>query len=258
MFGTDEERCLRSQRMLSPEVRAKIEATSMARYGVPYYWQSDEGRKRLKELLSSEEVVERTRQTNLVRYGHETWQGSEAGRQKLASAEVRSKTEQTNQKRYGAKTWSNSDEGRAAMSTYLQDKIIAAKMEHGTINDSQPERDAYVLLIQKFGADDVIPQYRSDRYPYKCDFYIKSQDLFIELNIYWMHGGHFFDPNNEADIERLQAWLVSDKPSYERAIYVWTQNDLEKRRVAEENGLNYCVFWEQDLSDFKDWLDECK
>lgn len=256
LFSTDEERFLRSQRMLSQKVREKIEYTSMTRYGVPYYWQSDEGRKRLKELLSSEEVVEKTRQTNLERYDCEVWQSSNAGREKLASKEVRSKTEQTNYKRYGAKTWSNSDEGRIAMSTYLQDKIIATKMEHGTINDSQPERNVYDLLVQKFGKDDIVPQYRSDRYPYKCDFYIKSLDLFMELNIYWMHGGHFFDENNEADLEKLQLWLSSNKPSYERAIYVWTQNDLDKRNTALQNNLNYIVFWNQDLSDFKEWLNQ--
>lgn len=157
MFNTEEEHLLRSQRMLSPEVREKIEATSMKRYGVPYYWQSDAGRARLKELLNSEEVVEKTRQTNLERYGAETWQGSDAGRQKLASKEVRDKTEKTNYKRYGAKTWSNTDEGKLAMSSYLQEKIIATKMEHGTINDSQPERDVYRALIEKFGKDDVFP-----------------------------------------------------------------------------------------------------
>lgn len=130
------------------------------------------------------------------------------------------------------------------------------KRENGTINDSQPERDVYALLVQKFGEDDIISQYRSDRYPYKCDFYVKSLDLFIELNIYWMHGGHFFDVNNESDLEKLQAWLVSDKPSYERAIYIWTQNDLDKRNVALQNNLNYIVFWNQDLSDFKEWLSQ--
>ena len=256
MFNTDEERRLRSERMLSKEVRAKIEATSMAKYGVPYYWQSDEGKARLKELLNSEEVIEKTRQTNLERYGCETWQGSEDGRKKLASKEVRDKTEKTNQERYGAKTWSNTDEGKLAMSTYLQDKIISTKLKNGTINDSQPERDAYDLLVQKFGKDDVVPQYRSDRYPYKCDFYIKSLDLFMELNIYWMHGGHFFDDNNESDLEKLQVWLASDKPSYERAIYIWTQNDLDKRDTALQNNLNYIVFWNQDLSDFKEWLSQ--
>lgn len=262
MFNTDEERYLRSQRMLSDEVRAKIEATSMERYGVPYYWQSDEGRKRLKELLNSEEVIEKTRQTNLERYGCETWQGSVEGRQKLASEEVRSKTEKTNYERYGAKTWSNSDDGKRIMSDIIssdivQNKMINTKREHGTINDSQPERDAYILLVQKFGKDDVIPQYRSERYPYKCDFYIKSLDLFIELNIYWMHGGHFFDENNDADLEKLQLWLANDKPSYERAIYVWTQNDLEKRDTALKNNLNYLVFWNQDLCDFMEWLNKC-
>lgn len=261
MFNTDEERFLRSQRMLSKEVREKIEATSMARYGVPYYWQSEDGRIRLKELLNSEEVIEKTRQTNLERYGCETWQGSKAGREKLASKEVRDKTEQTNYERYGAKTWSNSDEGKRIMSNIIksddvQNKMIATKMEHGTINDSQPERDAYDLLVQKFGEDDVLPQYRSDRYPYKCDFYIKSLDVFMELNIYWMHGGHFFDENNESDLEKLQVWLASDKPSYERAIYIWTQNDLDKRNIALQNNLNYIVFWNQDLSDFKEWLSQ--
>ena len=254
MFNTPEERQLRSERMLSKEVREKIEATSMARYGVPYYWQSEDGRKRLKELLNSDEVAEKTRQTNLERYGCETWQGSEEGRKRLASEDVRSKTEKTNYERYGAKTWSNTDEGKRAMSTYLQDKIIATKMEHGTINDSQPERDAYEYLVAKFGEDDIFPQHRSKRYPYKCDFYIKSLDVFIELNIYWMHGGHWFDSNNPDDLKKLQAWLSNDKPSYERAVYIWTRNDLDKRRTAEENKLNYFVFWNQDLSDFLEWL----
>ena len=261
MFNTDEERFLRSQRMLSKEVREKIEATSMARYGTPYYWQSDEGRIRLRELLNSDDVIEKTKRTNLERYGCETWQGSEDGRKKLASKEVRDKTEQTNYERYGAKTWSNSDEGKRIMSDIIgsdvvQNKMIKTKRKRGTINDSQPERDAYTLLVQKFGKDDVIPQYRSERYPYKCDFYIKSLDAFIELNIYWMHGGHFFDANNDADLEKLQVWLASGKPSYERAIYVWTQNDLEKRDIALKNNLNYIVFWNQDLSDFKEWLNQ--
>lgn len=69
-----------------------------------------------------------------------------------------------------------------------------------------------------------------------------------------MHGGHWFDENNEDDLAKLQAWLVSDKPSYERAVYIWTQNDLDKKRTAEKNNLNYIVFWKQDLSDFDEWL----
>lgn len=38
MFSTDEERKARSERMRSEDVQAKIRATSVERYGVPYYW----------------------------------------------------------------------------------------------------------------------------------------------------------------------------------------------------------------------------
>lgn len=227
MFFTDEERLARSQRMLSPEVRAKIEATSMARYGVPYYWQSEAGRVRLKEILNAEGIREKMRQTNLERYGNESWSASEVGKKRLS--EIFSSEE-------------------------VQHKITEGKRRNGTINDSKPEKAAYALLVEKFGEDDVIAQYRSERYPFKCDFYIKSIDMFIELNAYWMHGGHWFDENDAADLERLQAWLSSDKDAYTRAVYIWTEYDLKKRATAIRNNLNYLVFWNNDLSDMKDWL----
>lgn len=227
MFSTDEERLARSRRMLSPEVRAKIEATGMARYGVPYYWQSDEGRVRLKELLNAESVREKMRQTNLVRYGNESWSASDVGRQCLS---------------------------QIFKSEEMQHKITEGKRRNGTINDSKPEKMAYSLLVEKFGEDDVVAQYRCERYPFKCDFYVKSRDMFIELNAHWMHGQHWFDENNADDLERLQLWLSRDKPAYGRAVYIWTNRDLMKRDVAERNHLNYIVFWDNDLSDMKAWL----
>lgn len=224
IFNTPEEKLARSKRMLSKEVREKIEATSMKRYGTPYYWQSEEGRKRLKVLLNSEEVIEKTKQTCLERYGSECWQSSEYGKLVLNSDEVRQ-------------------------------KAIDTKKRNGTINDSQPERDLYQMLIDKFGEADIECQYRSERYSYKCDFYIKSKDVFIELNAYWMHGGHWFDINDENDLEKLQVWIDKPNESYERAIYVWPENDLEKRKIALKNKLNYVVFWDTDLADAKYWFE---
>ena len=114
IVNTPEERLARSQRMLSTEVREKIETTSMARYGTPYYWQCDEGRKRLKSLLNSEAVVEKTKQTCLERYGSESWSSSNVGRQTLSDL-------------------LSQDE--------IQQKIIESKKRNGTINDSKSERD---------------------------------------------------------------------------------------------------------------------
>lgn len=42
---------------------------------------------------------------------------------------------------------------------------------------------------------------------------------------------------------------------YKRAVYIWTYDDLRKRATAEKNNLNYFVFWDNDLTDFKQWID---
>ena len=45
-------------------------------------------------------------------------------------------------------------------------------------------------MIEIYGADDVKTEYKEERYPYHCDVYIPSKDLFIELNLFFTHGGH--------------------------------------------------------------------
>lgn len=115
----------------------------------------------------------------------------------------------------------------------------------------------YHFLCIKFGELDVVRQYKCSRYPFHCDFYIKSLDLFIELNATWLHGGHWFDETDISDLTVLSNW--SDKVLlghmfYSVAIDVWTVRDVKKRRTALANGLNYLVFWDNDLSDFKTWF----
>ena len=120
----------------------------------------------------------------------------------------------------------------------------------------------YQFLCDRFGKDDVKRQYRQDaRYPFHCDFYIPSRDLFIELNATWLHGGHWFDETNPDDVQQLQLWKDLEqqgKRFYGVAIDVWTVRDVKKRKMAEENGLNYLVFWDDKLSDFLDWLSSVK
>ena len=50
-------------------------------------------------------------------------------------------------------------------------------------NSSRKENEIYNKLLLYFNKDDIIRLYECDyRYPYECDFYIKSLDLFIEYN----------------------------------------------------------------------------
>lgn len=45
-----------------------------------------------------------------------------------------------------------------------------------------------------------------------------------------------------------------DTKFYNNAIHTWTVRDPLKRKTAEENNLNYLVFWDNDLTDAKAWL----
>ena len=100
-------------------------------------------------------------------------------------------------------------------------------------------------LCEKYGKDDIIRNYKEERYPFYCDFYIKSKDLFIELNRHWTHGGHFFDESNEEDLKKLAEWQEKAKTSeyMEYAIINWTIRDPLKRSIAIKNKLNYEVIW---------------
>ena len=79
-------------------------------------------------------------------------------------------------------------------------KSLPLRKRNGSWNVSKPEDRVYGFLTSKFGKEDVDRQYRSSSYPFSCDFYIKSLDLYIECNFSWTHGGHWFDSNSKDDI----------------------------------------------------------
>ena len=91
-----------------------------------------------------------------------------------------------------------------------------------------------------------ITQYKSDEYPYLCDFYLPDSKTYIEINIYWSHGKHFFNKNNQEDLKILKVWKEKANQGhkqYKNAVNVWTVKDLEKYDTAMKNKLNYVVLW---------------
>lgn len=103
----------------------------------------------------------------------------------------------------------------------------------------------YHDLCLQYGKENVLHPYRDERYPFNCDFYIISEDLFIEYNGTWTHGGHPFDPMDLDDIYKLEQWEEKAKtsPYYKNAIYTWTDLDVRKQKIAKENNLNYIVIY---------------
>ena len=117
--------------------------------------------------------------------------------------------------------------------------------DNNSFNRSIPEDKYYETLINQYGEDNVIRWYSDDRYPFVCDFYIPSKDLFIELDKHWTHGGHAFNELDLNDISKLEEWQERVKTSkyYKNAIYTWTILDVKKAKIAKKNNLNYKVIY---------------
>lgn len=183
----------------------------------------------------------KTQRTNTARYGvsHPS-----------VLLEYKLKAQQTCLERYGVKSFSQSAKyldlfnNRAYVENYIN-KANATKRKNNTFNTSKQEEHYYSTLCKRYSVSDVLRNYIDPRYPYKCDFYIKSEDLFIELNAHWTHGGKPYDPKDKECQEQLGKWKEKAKTSkfYENAIKTWTERDVKKLQIAKENNLNYKVIY---------------
>lgn len=254
------------------ETRAKTRRqTNLRKYGVENVMSVEAIKQRQQISLethygvtnpqSSSVIRERTVQTNLDRYGATSFAGSDVGKERIQA---------TVKARYGTDNWMQSDDAKRRipdmvqmsrdtqlakygaphftqsavyqnMQSELKQKEQDTKRQNGSFNKSKIEDAIYDHLVEWFGESDIIRQYASDAYPYACDFYVISRDMYIEVNAFWSHGGHWFDAEQDADC--ASAWLAMENAFYQNAFDVWTGSDVEKRNTARMNHLNYIVFW---------------
>ena len=147
-------------------------------------------------------------------------------------------------------------------SNEIQEKIYNTKLLNNSFNISYQEDVCFDLLKEKYS--DCIRQYKSDLYPYNCDFYIPSLDLYIEYNGSHYHHYHPFDINDDNDLNELNrlkekaensnAHKNGKKSQYDNIIYTWTILDLKKRNIAQQNNLNYIEFW--NINEVKEWINK--
>lgn len=125
-------------------------------------------------------------------------------------------------------------------------KEYLTKKKNNSFNKSSKEEEFYKYLLNENINKTIYRQYKDiNRYPFYCDFYILEDDLFIELNLHWTHGGRPFDSNDEECLKQLEIWQEKAKTSqfYQNAIQTWTVRDVEKQRIAKENNLNYKIIY---------------
>ena len=237
-FGTPHLGC-------SEESVEKIKKTKMERYGDPFYVNKE---KRFITNLErygntvgvNESVIEKRRQTSMKHFGVPS---------PIQSEIVKEKYRKTCMERYGVDNYRKSEE--------CVNKIINTKKRNGTVNTSKYEENVYIWLKDAYGEDDIIRQYRDKRYinpknghMYHCDFYIKSLDLFIELQIYWQHGPHPFNSLSQEDIDYLNEAKekARAKPIYNRLVEGWAHYDVIKRNAARDSGIKLLEIYDRSIT----------
>lgn len=250
--------------------KEKWKETNIQKYGHAYPLQNDVSKERCKETClqkygvdnpsKCEDVKERIKQTNLEEYGvewtclnedvarkrHETNRIKFGGISPFCSQEVQQKSHDSFIKNYGVEN--------AMYVQKFRDKVVNAKRKNGTFCASKGEDVLYDMLVEIFGANDVQRQYTSNVYPFVCDFYISSRDMYIELNGHWSHTDHWYDKNANEDRELVALWQERDTDYYRNSVHVWTERDVLKRQIAQQHQLNYVVFWHDTLDDVSLWV----
>ena len=171
---------------------------------------------------------------------------------KYFSDESINKIKETTYNRYGVDSFTKTQQFKefiSAQQLNIQNKQYKTKKDNHSFNKSKIEKELENYFIEN--SIKYISQYRSDEYPFSCDFYFPDSNYYIEVQGNWTHGQHPFDNTNIDDIEILNKWESKSKKSkfYKNAIYVWTEHDVKKRNIAKENGLNYLEIFSCDFYD---------
>ena len=193
-------------------------------------------------------ILDKIKETKLKKYGDSNYNNRDLAKQTCVNLygdsnyNNRPKAKQTTLDLYGV--------DNAIKLPEIQRKIYETHKKNNSFNVSKVEIKLYNLLLTKFKSDDIIRQYKSSKYPFACDFYIKSLDLYIELQGTWLHGSEPYNPKNPEHIKIVEFWKSKTARLYEVAIKTWTIRDPLKRKTALENNLNYIEVF--DFKTFKE------
>lgn len=144
-----------------------------------------------------------------------------------------------------------------------QERNYNSRKLNKTFNSSKEEDEIYILLKDIF--NNTYRNYKSDSYPWSCDFYIPEIDTYIEFQGSWTHGKEPFDENNVEHLKQLKKWSDKSKEMnfknenkkfYIQAIKTWTIRDVEKRRFAKEHDINWLEFFT--FEQFNEWIESRK
>ena len=241
------------------------------KYGIDSILKIPEINKKFKNTINShtkeqiENINNKRKQTCLEKYGVDVISKLYSIKQKMCKTNLEKynnicsaqginqkiKSKQTCKKLYGTEF--------ATQSNIVKEKQQETKRKNHTFNKSISEDKSYKLLKDKYS--NVIRQYKSELYPFACDFYIPNYNdnkidtgLYIECNYSWTHCDHPYNRNNNEDQIILEKWKEKNTKYYDNAINTWTIRDVNKRNIAKQNNLNYLEFW--NINELNNWINQ--
>ena len=233
--------------------KQKIKETCLKRYGVTSISKLNNIKNKKKETCQIHFGVDCTFQSNLVKEKtKETCKRKYGVDWTSQIEEVKEKVKNTNLKKYGVNCVLQLKENRikASSKDSIDKKYNTMKRNH-TFKYSKPEEELFLYIKEKFPS--VKRQYKDKlRYPYNCDFYISELDYFIELQGYYTHNTHPYNPNSLKDQVLVERYKEKYGPNCQ-AITIWTIKDPEKRECAKRNNLNFKEVWS--LKEGKSFID---
>lgn len=218
------------------ELRRQKE-TFIKKYGIDHPCKTQEVKNKLSfnNGMKKNSSKQKMKQTNLKKYNH--------------ACSLHGLNEEKTKKIFIDKysvdnPWKVPEIHAKATTPEIQKKKYLTHKKNNSFNVSKYEEQYYQKLKETF--PNVIRQYKDKRYPFACDFYIPELDIFIELNLHWTHGKEPFDSNNIQHQEIIKKWNEKAKTSkfYKIALDVWTNKDVMKRIIAENNNLTYIEIFE--------------
>ena len=224
----------------SEMIKEKMKNTCIKKYGVDVIFKADSVKEKIKKTCLKKHEVDNIAKSDIIK----------------------EKTKETDFRKYGCYhiTLENIKYKNISKQECIE-RQINSLLENGTINSSKPELESYELIKEKYC--DVIHQYRDkDRYPFNCDFYIPSLDLFIECQYGMFHNGRPYI-GNEQDLQEIELFkgksikrkqITGKNSRYDAIIETWSIRDVKKRKIAKENKLNFIEFWT--INELKNWLEK--
>lgn len=265
-----------------------VKNTKIIRYGNPTYNNPSKISKILlnRSIEENKKSINKRKSTCLEKYGDPNYNNSKKYKEtclKVYGTTCPFAAESVKQK-ISDKYYAKSDEEKKAIYTKRQ-ATFDSKTEEEMKIIGQKHRDAYMLKSDKEKAEikhksyltkkknhsfkvsktedlcyeqllsiypDAKHGYKSIKYPFICDLYIPSKDIYIELNFHWTHGLHPYNEKN--DSKKLADWIEKSKTSkyFENAIHTWTIRDIHKVEIARQNNVNLLVFYNK--CEFDTWL----